>query len=362
LSLGEQEKEMRVKTLHMVAKIANKISNPSSLTPLYRSVEVGPEGMRCCSEFGNIDIGLDPTGLLKPILVDAVALAAVTSSLPEEGDIELVEKDNHITWKCGQAKGHLNTVQSDYQIPVLDHQQYPWAPDPNFGEALRLASCSCQAAAVSVGLYGITIEPNGDKLNMYSSNSVSLAATSIPKGSYPGGKVTLRPPTPAVTAALVEACGDKCSMDINESGIYILGDWLIAHLPLGIPLEHDLATLAATFSASTQIAKIDTSAVKKFITRARALADRHASFTIGLKVEAGKLALEHQGIASSTEEFFLADGLDQSISYKSVALPADMLLLPLEHVQFVVLDYLAKQQLVLKGADPEFMFAVSGGE
>lgn len=352
---------MKAATLSSLAKLASKISNPSSLSSLYHSIELGPELMRCCSEFGILEVSTEPTGLTNPCLVDAASMLAIASSLPGTGDVNLEEKNNKINWVCGSAKGHLNLITTDSVIPPLTHAEFPWKPSTTLADALLLASCACQAAAVSVGLYGITLEPAGDKLHLLSSNSISLAAATLELGTFPGGKITVRPPVPSIIAALIRTC-PGCMLDITKEGIFIEGDWLKAHLPLGVNLTHDLLKLAGSFTSTINVAKIDSVAVKKFINRARALSDKNVSFTVGLKVEAGKLALEHRGIGSSTEEYFLAEGLDATLNFASVALSGDMLMLPLGFVDNVVFDYLPAQQLVLKGSNPEFLYVVGGGE
>ena len=88
-----------MRTGSSIAKIASKISNPSSLTNLYHSIELGVDTIRCCSEFGNLELLVDPTGLKAPALVDTKAILAVATSLPSNLDIELEEKDNVITIK-----------------------------------------------------------------------------------------------------------------------------------------------------------------------------------------------------------------------------------------------------------------------
>lgn len=352
---------MQVSVLTAISKIVSKISNPSSLTSLHRSILVGKETFKACSEFGNLEIQTDPTGLNSDCLVDADALTAIASSLPQNTTIDLIEKPNKIEWKCGQAKGHLNLVQTDHAIPNISHQTFPWIPEKNLGDALLLSSCACQAAAVAVGLYGITIEPSGNDLVLTSSNSIALASATIEKGSYPFSKITLRPPVPSIISALIQSC-PNCVLDVTSEGIFISGDWLRAQLPLGTNLTHDLKKIADKYATSTHSAKIDNASVRRFIMRAKGLSDKHLSFTVGLRIEQGKLALTHSGISSGSEEFFLADGLDTSLNYSSVSLPADMLVVPLSVIETAVFDYLPQQQIVLRGSNPNFLYVVGGGD
>lgn len=351
---------MLVKSLLPIMKLVSRCSNTASLTNLYHSVELGPDAIRAISEFANIEFWTAELGLKETVLLDTSSVLAVIQSLPASGDLILTKKDTKVEWSCGQAKGHWNLVATDNIIPKLTHDTFPWEPDETFPTALLLASSACQAAAVSVGLYGITIEPNGDKVYFRSSNSISLSSSSIPKGAFPSEAVTIRPPVPHIIASIM-ATG-KCIFDINEDGIYVFGDKLTAHLPLGEKLEHDLKEIASRYENATQTTTVDTQAIRKFIARARALTDKNVNFEINLSVDKGRISLQHSGIASSTEEFFVATGLPEDLKYESIPLPADMLLLPLASVENFVLDYLDTKCLVLKGTKPDFTYVLSGGQ
>ena len=352
---------MKVAELAAIVKILSKISNQSSLTALYRSIELDKDTIRCCSEFGNATIVCSDTGLTKPALLDTSSVLGIAQSLTPESEIIFTEGTNKLEWKSDQAKGHLNLVFSEHKIPDLDHAHHPWVPDKSFAVALDLAASACQAAAVSVGLYGIAMEPVNDELYFLSSNSISLACSHIPRGAYPSGKATMRPPVPGIVATLVSTC-PNCSIDITDDGIFIQGDWLKAHLPLASALEHDLKDLVDRFQSKEQTAKINGEAVRRFITRARALSDRNAQFTITMRIEQGKLYLNHSGIASSTEEFFIAENLDPALSYASVPFSAEMLLVSLGHVDTACFDYLSTKNLVFRGETPSFIYIVGGSE
>jgi len=149
-------------------------------------------------------------------------------------------------------------------------------------------------------------------------------------------------------------------LDITSDGIFIKGDWLVAHLPLGVNLEHDLKAYANQFQSMNQITPINNGAVRMFINRARALADKNAAFNVTLRVENGQLILSHRSIASSTEEYFLAEGLPTDVNYTPVSLPADLLSLALQHVTILVYDYLQASQIVMRGVDPDFVYVIGG--
>jgi hypothetical protein len=352
---------MKVKTLNGIMKVVNRISNPSSLTSLYRAVELTQTSIKACSEYGNIHIlAQEDCGIQKAVLLEAAALQAVVNSLPQSDDITFEEKENKVNWKCGSAKGSLNHVVSDYNVPQINHDKFPWTPAEDFSNALLLASCACQAAAVSLGLYGVAVEPIDGDLYLMSSNTITLAATKIVRGDFPDRKITIRPPVPSIIATLLASC-PNCTLDVCDDGIFIVGDWLMAQLPLGQPLEHNLKELADKYSEAKEVAGINTAAVKKFLTRARNLTEKQLNFTVSLKVEEGNLVLTHQGISSASEEWFLAEGLPKTTNYKPITLAADLLVIPLEFIQTVVLDYIKDDQIVLKGDNPKFSYIIGGG-
>jgi hypothetical protein len=352
---------LKTSDLAALTRIASRISNPGSLTSLYRAIELGPDSFRACSEFGNIFIATENTGLEKPVLLDCSAVMSVALSLPQSSEVTLTQKDSKVSWKCENARGSFNTVQTDHSIPEIKHDKFPWIPTPNLGDALNLASCACQAAAVSLGLYGIIGVADGDKLRFMSTNTTSLAEAVVDKGTFPGTKITLRPPVPSIIAGLIGACKD-CKMDVTEKEIYIEGSWLRALLPLSTNITIDLKSMADKFKSATQVAKVNSAAVRRFITRARALSDRHTSFTVALSVKDGKMSLSHSGISAALDEFFICENLDPKIEYASVALPADLMLIALPFVSEIVFDYLPDQRIVLRGENPTFSYIIAGGD
>ena len=330
------------------------------MIPLSRCVEIGEESIRVSSEYGNVEIAIQPTGLKSPCLINASALEAITSSLPSDSDIELKEKDSALHWKCGGAKGHLSIVPQDNPIKTIVHPNFPWEPPKDFSKSLLLADSICQSVNES-GLYGIMLEPNGTKLNIISSNSASLINIEFEKLSYPIQKrIYIRPPIPPILNTILTVC-PKCAIDITPDGIFVLGDWLIGQFPLGNELDHDLKAIAEKYSSSNQVANIDSSAIKKFLVRAKTLAERKTTANIHIRIEQGKLILEYKNLTASSEEYFLAEGLDTSISYSSVALSVEMMMLPLQYVKNMILDYLPESVLVLTGSDPNFRYVIGGG-
>jgi len=360
---------MLVSTLTNAVKLAAKMANSNSLTPLYRSIELGPETIRACSEFGNVEIWTGVEGLSVPVLLEASSLLAVLTSLDDADEITFTKKDAAVHWRCAEAKGHWMTVQQEHKIPAISiPERCEWHPPAGFGEALLVAGSACTTSAVSIGLYGVELSlgsaEEGFPLRMISSNSVALAYTEISGdptlGSLGATKLTLRPPIPSIFAHIVESTTNP-TIAFSSTGIFILSEELVALLPVAAPLEHDLLKVLAKYSNMENMIDVNVGALKKFLNRARTLADKKQSVQVGLRVDFGKLVLEHRGVTSSAEEYFLAEGIDETVSYASVSLPLDMLITPLAHVDGIVLDYLPQKILIMVGADYGFQYVLGGG-
>jgi hypothetical protein len=349
-------------TLSSVAKLAQRISNPGSLLPLNRSLELSKDAVRACSEYGNLKILVgEDTGLTESCLINVNYAVNILSSLGQESVLTLVKNGNKVNWKSGEAKGHLTLVEQEQKIPEITHANHPWIPDENFADALLLASSACQAATVAFDLYGVVIEPAEQVLRLISTNTTAIAGAEVPKGTYPAGKVTLRPPIPTILAKLLKAAKTP-KMDVTEDGIFITSENIVAHLPTCAPLGQELTPYYEKYRECKQVAAVDAGEIRRFLTRARGTADKHVPLNISLQISEGKLILEHKGLAAASEQFFLAEGLDATISYAPVVLPVDMIVIPLEHTKAIVLDYLGDNTLILAGFSPDFKFIIGGQE
>jgi hypothetical protein len=350
---------MKVADYKKTSKIVEYVANNASISQLYKCVELGPESIRVCSEFGNVECFHEKVNLSNPTLVLASAWLGVIQSLPAEAELQLEETDNVINWKCGDASGHWTTVVPNGTIPFIEHEKFNWAPHSQFVKAMDLGSSACQASTVTTGLYGLLVQVKNGKLRMMSSNNVSFAMAEVDKTGYEGPSITLRPPVPTILGKLISS-SSQALVDICETGIYIMSPWFVAHLPLSTPLEHDITKIVESFSDIKIPTKIDSAAIKNFLVRVQSLADKGIPIYITFKVEAGKMMLEHTSTAASTEEYFLAGDLDPNLSFKTIKLPHSLLKSSIEHVNSVSLDYLERNVLVLKGEDPDFTHIVGG--
>ena len=331
------------------------------MAPAFRGVELGQDEVFCHSECGKIVVKTEKTELAERCLVSASALNAVLNSLPENGDIKFELKDA-LLWKCNSSKGSLSKIFSETPIPDLNLHDgdYPWLPDKTVAEALVLASAACQQASVSIGAYGVVLYNREDKLRIMSSNSASLAEASLPAKDYPPiDCVTVRPPIPNTLAAIIKYCDPEIAVDVTSDGIFVLGKDVMAELSLSLPLSVDLFAVSGKYTERKHVTKVKSEEIRKFLVRANALVDKHDA-TVILGVEEGQIKLEHKGVAGSSEEYFLADGLDPSISFTGVQLPIYLVATALRGIDSVVLDYLTDKVLVLTGSSPEFKYVISG--
>ena len=352
---------MRVKEFSAAVKLASMVSNNYSMAPAFRGIQLFRDEVFCHSECGKIIVKIEDSNLSEKCLISSSALNAVLNSLPENGDIQFELKDS-LLWKCGTSKGSLSKIFSETPILTIDrhHEAYPWLPNKTVAEALVLASAACQQASVSIGAYGVVLYNREGKLQIMSSNSASLAEATLPSKDYPPiDCITVRPPIPNTLAAIIKYCEPEIAVDVTSDGIFVLGKDVMAELSLSLPLSVDLFAVSGKYTERKHVTKVKSEEIRKFLVRANALVDKHDA-TVMLGVEAGQIKLEHKGVAGSSEEYFLADGLDPSISFTGVQLPIYLVATALRGIDSVVLDYLTDKVLVLTGSSPEFKYVISG--
>lgn len=352
--------------LQEALKLAQLICNPLSLSPLHRAIELSPGWIRASSEFGSIEIGV--LDLEVSALVDGQNLCSVLLSLDTEDKLYLNTSASSLHWRSGAALGQLNFANVEQGMPrdlAQDDAILVWTPPPGFAEAMELAASACTAAAVSMGLYGIEmlVRPAEKAVVLRSSNSIALACSSVggsfePADAY-ARQYVLRPPVHKILATLAVAGSENLLM-FGERTITVAGESFTAVLPVAAALEHDLGKIMHKFENAEKVVQIDKAGIKKFLMRARALADKRQSTSVHLRVNEGRLILEHKGVSSSSEEYFLAEGLEQTENFNTITLPLDMLLAPLEHTDYVIFDYQDRNTLLLAGDDYDFLYILGG--
>jgi hypothetical protein len=368
---------MHAAPLVQAVDLATRVSNQTSLTPLYRSIELSPDKVRACSEHGNLIVHLPQgiEGITAPILIDAVQLSAVVKSLGDKDEIVFKIEDTSLFWKSGASKGRFQSVQQTLPIPPIElSHKRSWVPPVEFSQAISLAESAALASAVSVGLYGVELSVREEELHMLSSNTIALAHTLVSGVGLPEGfKMTLRPPIPSLLGRYAALPGSN--VIFGDSGVNVIAKnpleaakndpWVEAWCPSGTALDPRIIDVVLSRMETKQVGEINASNIKKFLARARVLSDKRAAIKVGLKVVEGQLALEQRGLSSQSEETFITGnvlGVDASVNYESISLPLDMLLLPLEHVDVAVFDYLKENILILQGMDCNFTFMLSGGK
>jgi len=351
---------MLIGELQKAAKLVQLVSNVISISDLFKCVELSSTSLRACSEFGNVKYAISMPEITAPKLVNTAAFFAVINNLATSGEIHFKLTETHLEWKAGSAKGKWAFAAVDGTIPEITHTEFPWVPSEFFADALILASGACQSATVSVGLYGMNIEPKDGKLRLVSSNMISLAIAYVGLDGYPKtDAITVRPPIPRILSTLIKTTTNG-RLDVTDDGFYFTSDEVIAQLPRSVPLEHDLDGVLSKFSTAVDTIPISNAAIAQFLNRAKALADKGVAPEISFRITNGSIVLEQKGISNTSEEYFLAEGIDATKEFNSVVLPINLMVDALKNVDEAILDYLPNNVLVLRGVAPEFMHIIGG--
>ena len=354
---------MKVEDLKKALAVVMNIPAATSFSELFRGIELGPQCIRAVSEYGNIEYWIDIPEITTPVRISAASFDSVVRSLPQSADVALTPNATQLDWKCGAARGHWSYLSADAPIPVIvsDGYKFAWVPGTEFAEAMEIASAASQVMTATVGLFGIVVEHIGDPLRISASNTVALSTATVPAGVYAGPAVfTLRPPTQTTLIKFLRAEPTAQVEAVDNVGVFVLSKQFVCHLPLSPPLERALAPVIDAHVAATQTLKINPDAIKQFLIRARGLIEKNSTGEVSLKIANGQIILEHVGLSSRAEEYFLAEGGDPTKTFDSVQLPIKVMISALSHVDTVVLDYLATNRIVLRGVSPDNTQIIGG--
>jgi hypothetical protein len=346
---------MNSSELNAALKPFRQIANNNALSPIYRSLAVSAKRIRGEASFAHLDAAVD-LPLEREICVDTRIFLAVVDSLPSNSDLTLEANENVLAWKCGSASGRL-------ALAAIDIPKVPWprtgnaafTPTDAFKQALELGALSCADQTTdSSGLRGVVIDNRGD-LTIASSDATTLSVASLDLGfkDWPD-LVTMPPDGMRLLASVITADeGDLAFQAAGKAGdpahMYYSDTKLRCAIPQAKALTRDLAKTVKEYSGEKVTAELPRERVRAFIKRIAALAESRYDAYVELGAKKGRLTLGFMEGVVTTDEYYLVESLKKIPDLEPVRLNAIKLGRALEHVDRVVLDYIDKRAVVLRG-------------
>ena len=338
-----------------------QMANRHAMSPVYKCIEIGPDYVRGCSQYGIMDAAIR-LGIGQTIWIDAQMFVSVLKSLPAD-EVEFEIKGNSLEWSCGLSTGKLALLGTQ-QIPMLDEkllpQGSPWAPPDSFPDALDLGALSCGSIGMaSAGVYGVLLDNRGD-FSVLSSDNITVAScrvcASVP--DFPE-RITFSPEAIAMLATVLDGKVQDVSISLDDRALYCVNKafrLLIRPIPA---IKHDLRDIIANFGQGDAVAALPRDRLAAFIKRALGLAENKGQSYVSLAAAEGALSMSFSEGAAASDEYYLVDGLVVP-TLPEIKLDAGRVARVLAHADELILDHMERRVLVFRGKTPPFLYMVSG--
>lgn len=347
-----------------------QLANRHALSPAYRSLQLDGEGVRGCSAYAMLEVGVAlpfPSALDAPIHVDADSFLAVLKSLPNE-DLTLSADGGVLVWTCGAAKGKLALATiKDYPLidtTKIDNDAEGWEPTDEFYRALELGALSCtNVALTSAGMYGVVIDTRSDQVGVFSSDNVSISGAWA-AGSWISGapeRMTFTPDAIDLLRTCIAYGEEVAKLYFDVTGVTIISGNLMAVIKQVPALKHDFRSMLQAFPDNEILVPIPPERIAAFIKRATALTEAKRSASVSISASEGHLSLAFEEGVSSSEEYYLIEDV-RVPDISSIQIDAMRLARVLSQVEYIILDYVERAALVFGGEknDVPFSYLLSG--
>jgi hypothetical protein len=331
------------------------IASRTALAPLYRVVEIAPDHLMACSSFALLHMH-EVIDVNEVVHVDAPAFLAVVASLPSGQPIKLTAKAGVLSWTCGQAKGRLACIPPPEMPPLPADRTGRASPTSNaLGVALDLGALSCSTNALGApGTYGVVLD-NDNQVVCATDNS-TLSAYELPtKLQYAPSVLTLPPPAAALLASIVRDAG---TLECTDREVIYRDEATTCVLRPVPPLKADVRSIRNQYSDPILIATLPKERITKFVNQITALAENRANARVLLGAGDGRVSLSFEEGAATSDEWFLADGLEGFPAMAPVSVSAAKMVRALSHTTEIALDFIDRGVIMLRGGS--FSYLVSG--
>ncbi len=350
------------------------LCNKHALSALYRTVELSPQGIRGCSNYGALETSID-LGILEPCYVDATTFIAVVKSLPPKQEVALRVEQGSLSWKCvageekkggkkatSGASGKLATLALEHEVPSVPARRRSnksWTPTEAFKKALELGSLSCDQKSLStIGMDGVVLD-NRDGFEVYSSDNVTISQALVWGESLAQAPESITFSPESIKLLRVVIGDQKGLIEFDKNGLYYSNSVHRLLIKRTAPLEHDYAKVATNFSSEEVCVPIAPERIKAFVQRATAMSEAKRGTTVSIGAKNGRLVISFKEGTATSDEYYLIDEELEVPDLSPIALDASKLARAMQHIDTAVLDHMEDGVLKLRGEKPEFRYIIS---
>jgi hypothetical protein len=336
------------------------VCDPHSLEPKYRMVLVEPKQVSASTAKAAM-VSQYALNIDQPFALEVANLYSVAASLPPDAELEFELQDSVLNWSCGRSRGRLATKPPFTVDPLPEMPKDDIDCSQTLSTLFQFGALSCSNQALStIGLYGMSVVPDGDHLWCFSSDNVTIAAARMatPKGLTLKDTMTVGAPETALLASL--AARTKSFMAFTPKAIFFQDADYDAVIHLVKPLNHNLYDLATKYLADDAVHDINKERVQAFVKRATFLAETRQNAIVIVHAEGESLTLEFNEQLAQTEEHYpITEGFKVNEPV-SVAVDAVKLAKALANCDQLLLDNMDKHVIVFRAKNSSFHYIISG--
>lgn len=355
---------MNSSTLRTLLAPFKQMVNTHALSSAYRTLKLTPETITAQSGFGVMSAQAT-LGITEECYVDAAVFLTVMESLPENQNVKLKINKGNLDWSCGQSKGRIASVVIE-NFPELErtrNKKRAWQPPLEFAEALELGALSCESSTLAtIGMYGVVID-NRDGLCVYSSDNSTVSACAVGSGDIKVAAmpklVTLLPEAAGLLVAVLKTATDAW-LEFSEKDVFLSSENMTLLVAQSAPLQQDIAKILEQYLSGETSVEIPPQRVQAFIKRVGALAESKKHIDLFLHIKEGRIALSFSEGVASADEYYLAEALKGVKNFAPVAVGAASVARALRYIQEIIVDYVERHVIVLRGESPTFYYMVAG--
>ena len=336
------------------------LTNKNALSAAYSALELAPDRISGASSYAALDVAAD-LGTDATFCVDAAALSAVVTSLPSGHDFNIRADASAMFWECGSAKGKLALVPVEDMPRNTPRRRSPksFTPSSDFIRALKLGGMSCGGDSMeSAGIFGIVIAASdADTSIVYSCDNQTLAHCAAAGAWVQPGEdaVVLSPDAIELLTAVMGTAG---RLECDATTVYYTDAKARCSVKMLAPLKKDLLGVKAHYDGGKML-PLPVERIGAFIGRANALAEDKKAVRVLVSAEEGRLILAFAETASSSEEYYLIEGLVNP-DKRVVSVDAGKLARGLAQATHISLDFLSKQNVTLSHEKTGFTYLIAG--
>ena len=331
-----------------------------SVVPDFRYLQINPDNMVIIGSMASVKVYIN-LGFDHAFSIDAQTFCGVISFLVPEARVIFDLKYGVLTWKSGNARGKLATLEPKNLAFDFNMQPKDWPHEslvsPNmFGSLAIMGAVSGNNNMLAGGSFcGVVVYPDGPMTRVVSTDNATLALAWGALETPCDVPIYLHPSSLPLIAAMAKREG---RFFFNQKAVAFKGSGVSVFVNQITEPKFDFLQVAEKYANGNMSAKINKDALLLYTKRVAELSERSNRAIVSLTVTKTGITLKFSEGTIENEEDFDVATLEDLPSNMELRIGADNLANALARCDEVILDFVDRNVLVFQGTN--FQYIVSG--